>query len=203
MNKMKMLKTHFQLFSFKKKLNKRAYFFLIDGIFAMIILMIGFMIISSNKPTETDEVPLAQSAENFVDLISSVKISEVCEECECSLFQIQQQCNNDLIKNRDQTILDYLGELYFKYKQTNNPDIKNQIRDIFLEVADIAYRNDLYDVGLRINGEDMFVQGNQEESFNLISSKRILFGFYHMETAFSINIVYWGPYLAEVRLWEI
>ena len=176
-------------------MNRKAYFFLMDAIFALVILMIGFMVITSTKPSNIDEVPLAQVSENLVDILSSVKIKEICdEECVCSNEMIETFCPS--IKNKDQTILDYLGELYnIDPLQTNQKAMR-----VFRSVIEDLYRKDLYGIELIINNHKLYGDGNKETSLNLITAKRVLFGFNENPT--TGNLEFWGPYLLEINVWE-
>ena len=54
-------------------MNKKGYFFLMDAIFAVVILTIGYLMISSNTPRVTSEVPLTMYLDNTMELISTVK----------------------------------------------------------------------------------------------------------------------------------
>ncbi|MBT3720964.1 hypothetical protein HN789_06740 [archaeon] len=180
-------------------MNRRAYFFLMDAIFALVILMIGFMIISSSKPTETDDIPLALAAENFMDIMASVKLNEICYGCECSIQDVQQQCNNGDILNMDQSMLDYLGELYYLYDEG---DIlkRQELIDVFTGISDEIYREDLYGVELIIDNRQMYIDGDKINTPNLITSKRVLFGY--IENSVNGQVTYWGPYSLEVNFWE-
>ena len=171
---------------------KKAYIFLMDGIFAMVILMIGFLIISSNNPGIQTHVSLDVVSENVIDILSRVKINNLCTNCYCSNEKLSEFCSHSLIKNQDQTILDYFGELYF----TNN---KEKAREIFLNITDELFRQDLYGFDLKINDEVIF-SGDKDKSKNLISRKKLIFGYY--EVPQSGEVEFWGPYLLEVQIWE-
>lgn len=176
-------------------MNRKAYFFLMDAIFAMVILMIGFMIITSTKPNNADEIPLDQVSENIVDVLSAVKIDELCnDDCECSEQIIETFCPT--IKNKEQTILDYLGEVY----DEDPLQLNNKAKRVFTNVIEDLYRQDLYGVELIIDNNQLYEDGDKEGSGNLITAKRVLFGYY--EDSLNGDIDYWGPYLLEINIWE-
>ena len=182
-------------------MNKKGYFFLIDGIFALLILMIGFMIITSGKPTKLDEIPLTLVSENLVDILSSVKISEICEGCTCTIQEIQRQCNNRNIRNMDQSLLDYIGELYYLYDQGDNSK-RQQISNVFSGIIQGLYRDELYGIELKINEDPnaFYSDGNKLSTKYLITSKRVVFGYYEDGNTGEVN--FWGPYLVEINMWE-
>jgi hypothetical protein len=179
--------------------SKKGEFFLIDGLFSIVILAIGFLIISSNQPKQTNDIPLSILAENTMELFSSVKIDELCDACDCSNKKLSEYCLSNYIINKNQTILDSVGEMYSRgtnnYKQRAGQLFKN----ITLEKNMI--REEIYGMELIINGESIYLQGsNQQKAKEMISSKKIIFGVYEFPA--TGQVVYWGPYLAEVKIWQ-
>ncbi|MCM2325561.1 MAG: hypothetical protein NDI94_03800 [Candidatus Woesearchaeota archaeon] len=169
--------------------SRKGYFFIIDAIFAAIILSIGFMIISSgSKPR--DETPLPVVADNLLDIISRTKISDLCNQCVCTQAKLQETCA--LTKNYEQTILDHMTELYVLNRQ-------DKARELFISFLPLI-RQDLYGVELRINNVQIYSDTGQEKTNALISRKKISFGY--IETPATGAVTYFGPYLIEVNLWE-
>lgn len=175
---------------------KKGYFFLMDGIFAIVILVIGGLIVSSNTVRETSEIPLTMFLDNSVELLSSVKINELCnDECFCSNKKLQEFCKNGLILNKGQTLIDYMGELY---SQGDNLKISDLFANLTLE--NNMFRQDVFSVELKIDDETIYFQGKtQEESKDLMSSKKVIFGYYELPTGI---VEFWGPYIAEVNIWN-
>jgi len=174
-------------------MKKKAYIFLMDGIFAVVILIIGFIIISSNKPGMQTTASLEQVSENLVDIFSTVKINDLCTNCHCSNKKLTEYCNQGHIRNKDQTIFDYIGELYY----INN---KEKARDMFQNITEDLYRKDLFGVELKIDDEIVFSTNKDGVTKNLISRKKLIFGFYEVSSTGIIN--FWGPFKVEVNMWE-
>jgi len=179
---------------------KRGYFFVLDGIFAVVILVIGLIMISSNIYTNPAEVPLISLSDDLLDLLSSTQVSELCydyEECICSNRKIEELCTNHLIFNPDQSILDYFGELYTK-------DYKEIISQLYQNITKDIIKHNIIGSELIINDEKIYpnydTTSSKNESDFLISSKRIIFSYY--EEPESGDVSFWGPYLIEIRLWE-
>lgn len=175
------------------KLNRKSYFFLLDGIFAIVILMIGFIIILSQKPVLESDTTLILTSENVMDLMSSIKINQLCNACQCSNQKLQEFCNQGLIKNQDQTFMDFLGELYFR----NN---KPKANELFIDFSNKLIRQDLFGIELIINNEVISYDVEIEKSKKIISNKKLIFGFF--ESPDSGQVEFWGPYILEVNLWE-
>ncbi len=184
----------------EKKMRKKAYFFLMDGIFSIVILTIGFLIISSNKLQPGEELHLSIAAENTMNIFSSVRVNELCDEsCNCSIRKLQDYCYRNIILNKEQTLLDTLGELYFR----NRKDDAGMLFDNITSEGDL-FRKDLFEMEFRINKEKIYPDEDltqmKAESFELISSKKIIYGYY--ENALTGQVTFWGPYMAEVDVWR-
>jgi hypothetical protein len=176
-------------------MRKKGEFFLIDGLFSIVILTIGFLLITSNKPTQNNELSLDVLLDNSVDLLSSVKINELCSaDCICSNQKLSQYCQNKLIMNHDQTLFDGIGELYSKNK-------KNEAGELFKNITleKNMLRSDIFNAQIKIDGESIYMQGEYNNPAELISSKKIIFGFYENKELGTVT--YFGPYLFEVNIW--
>ena len=178
-------------------MNKKAFFFVLDGIFALIILLIGFLIISSSSRVTITEVPLSILSENTMDLLASVNVNELCpEDCECSNQKLEEYCSQGRIRNMNQTLLDYMGELYVLGKKS---DSESLFRNITMQ--NDLLRQDIFGVEFRIDGDVIYHQGgDQKKSNELISVKKIIFSYYELRN--NGAVVLWGPYLAEVDIWS-
>jgi hypothetical protein len=172
--------------------NRKGYFFIIDAIFAAIILSIGFMIISSGSRI-SDETPLPVVADNLLDILSRVKINDLCDHCVCSHAKLQETCA--LTNNYEQTLLDHVTELY-----TSGNNVKQtKARELFSSLLPLI-RQDLYGVELKINNVQIYSDTGQEKTKVLISKKKISFGY--VETPTTGTVTYFGPYMIEVNMWE-
>ena len=194
-----------------KRILKKGYIFQIDMFFAITILIIGYLLISGNDRDEKLEIPIGTAAQNVMDVLSNVKISELCpdytinpvlldNDCTCFNQQVESLCKNDKLKNPDQSMLDYFGELYYTSKL--NPP---------LILGNSFVRTDLFGIELLlVNGPDQEVLyanppipdtfASKEKSNNLISSKKVIFGYYENRAAGEVS--FWGPYTVEVNIWE-
>ena len=178
---------------------KKGEFFLIDGLLSIVILIIGFLILSSNHQSQENEISLSIIAESTMDFFSSVRVDELCDGCRCSVSVLSDYCSRDFIKNKNQTLLDSMGEQYY----LNN---KARAGELFRNITTgkNMIREDIFGFELKINGDSIYVHekkaGSMENSKEMISSKKIIFSYYeYPETG---QVVFWGPYLAEVDIWQ-
>jgi len=180
-----------------RPLKRKGYFFLMDVIFAIVILTIGYMMIASNRISVHDEVPLALVAENTMDLLSTVNINDLCDsECECSDEIIEDLCTSGKILNKEQSLLDYFGEM----KDNDEVDEEKYGDVLFSELINKTIRTDLFNAELVVDGVTLYEDPGRDKSLDLISSKKIGFGFY--EDRAIGEVYYWGPYLIEVNIWD-
>jgi hypothetical protein len=185
-----------------------------DGIFAIVILLTGYLIISSNRSLGSTEAPLGSTLQNGVDLLSTIKIKEICSlNCDCRNRQLKQLCIEGKIADFDQTLLNYFGELYTTstYPNQFRTDM-NRSTLLFknLTLENNIFREELFGIEFKIinKSNEIIVyrsladetQDSRQKSKNLISSKTVVFGSYVINS--TGEVYFWGPYLAEVELWE-
>lgn len=187
-------------------MNKKAYFFIMDGIFALMILMIGFLILTSSRHALPDETMLTAESENIMDVLADVKINDLCDvdTCTCSVQALSDLCDGGDIHNFDQLLMDYFGELFYRYDAAPDSlksDIEQDINSLFRGLTEDLYRTDLYGIRLVIEDHGFYSDANPEQSKILYSSKKIVFGYYDQNTP-DVDVVFWGPYILEVDLWK-
>jgi len=172
------------------------------AMFAIVILTIGYLMISSNVPRVTSEVPLTMYLDNTMELLSTVRVYELCldySQCICSNAKLSEYCNDGLILNANQTLLDYFGELY----ATNNEDDASELFHN-LTVENNLFRQGIFGIEFNIDGVKIYptfdTDTSKKQSKNLISSRKLILGYY--ERGDTGEVEFWGPYIAEVNIWE-
>ncbi|MBN1502086.1 hypothetical protein JW930_00955 [Candidatus Woesearchaeota archaeon] len=178
--------------------NKKAYVFILDAIMALIILTIGFLVISSTYSNKPALVTTRNMAEDLLNVMAAVKVSEICPDCGNCAAELNSICGD--IKNRDNTVLELIGEQY-----SLGTDTGQLINEIIMENKLLP--GDSYEFSLYIhdgNGEHKLYPGaNQDEDKAriLISSKKLVMGYY-VDKDNDYKTEYWGPYLIEIRTWQ-
>ncbi|MBT4648114.1 hypothetical protein HOA56_00230 [archaeon] len=187
--------------------NKKAYYFLIDSIVSILILGMGFMVISSFTPKSSNDVFQETLANDIMELVASTKINELCPRIEnnipCSISSLNEVYidPNIGIHNINNTILELVGELYTKNPMEVSSEI---IYDEILET--IAFRDDIYGIKFELIDGDIVHEitninsADSKKIRNKISIRRVLLGYWEISS--TGEIIYWGPYMIKMDLWQ-
>jgi len=192
-------------------MNKKAFFFTIDTIIALGVLVVGFLLIISTHTYQPIESQTIFFSKDLLQVFSTTKVDQAdsalifqmrCTDCECE----QQYCG--LIKNLDNTLLEQLGE--FIYRSENGCDEKclSAAKEIATSVSQSLINPQFtYEFVIKDpddpQGEKEYTLLNnteitkktQDKTNLLIVSKRLIYGIADNENMF-------GPYIAEVRVWQ-
>ena len=174
-------------------MNIKGYFFMMDGMFAIVVLVIGLLIIMSTKPYVTNEIQVSMVSENVVGLLSQIKIKDMCDGCRCTNTKLKKYCQNSEVRNNESTLLGYFGELY------SFGDKNYMITELFTNFSNELYRNDLYGFEIKIENVSLYSDMGLGTSRNLISRKKMVFGYFEQGNGV---VEFWGPYQIEVNAWE-
>lgn len=190
------------------RLNKKAYYFTLDALIALVILSIGFIVITASYSYTPAAVSTQHLADGILNLLQSAKISDFCDPVTCNL-PISALGTNPF--NYNNTLLELTGEL----EKRGAPD-KDKIKDLLQNSIDLIMNSNYpnYNYAFQLIGTTTYfyssigasnmldLENNYDEYKKtklLVSSKRIVLGYY---LDASSNAVYWGPYTAEVRVWQ-
>jgi hypothetical protein len=177
----------------KRCIARKGYFFLIDSVLALGILVIGgFLVFSLFIKTPQKEEPIVLS-EDTMDFFAITKIKDVSNDYVRLDGELWKQ---GLIINAENTLLQQVGVFY----ANNNFGVAEKfIANLTEEIVPKQYFFEF-----RMNGELLFPRNpSQRHSASkditsiLIPSRKIVFGFLDDETA-----ELYGPYSAEVLVWQ-
>jgi hypothetical protein len=193
-------------------MNKKAYFFLIDSIIAVMILFVGFILISGIKPSRTTIIHNKHLSVDIMNLLADTKIKQVCRYSggwNCDVSQdFEDPLNNGEIQNLNNTLLESIGELYSKNKfGTITPLINSLITKnnlFYQEIYGFAFLiedDPLYNsiTHNRLTLENLKDEIKINRIKTLLSTKKIIIGYYQNET--SGELTFWGPYTVEIWTW--
>jgi hypothetical protein len=173
---------------------RKGYIFMMDVVFASMVLLIGFMIITSTRPREDDEIPLPQMSDSILDTISKIRIRDICEDnCVCSIPAFDDPCTVGLLNN-DSTIAQSLGQMYDAHISDE------EIANVFIDVSNQLVREDIFNLDLIIDGRVIYSDSGKHESPEIITGKRMIFGYTEDKDLGSVT--FWGPYVLEVNVWK-
>ena len=104
-----------------------------DAFIALIILSIGFIVITSNYSYSPEQASTQQIANDILNVLHSAKIRDFCNP-DCSGTILAGYSN--LIINKDNTLLEFIGELGKNNKKT---PAKNLLESIISKIVPSNY----------------------------------------------------------------
>ena len=174
-------------------LKRRGYFFLIDSILALSVLVIGgFLVFSSytKAPTKEDATVLAES---LMDFFSNTKIKDVNNAYAGVGGELWQQ---GIISNKENTLLQQTAEFYAKHSQDT---AEKFILNLTVNSVPPQYLFEfsIDDALLYPKIPSTAHLQSKNSTMLLIPSKKIVHGFLNQETG-----DLFGPYEAEILVWQ-
>ncbi len=172
---------------------KRGYFFILDAMLGLFILVIGVFLITSSYVEVPQPTQVKLLSDDLLNFLSATNIRDLNNPYAGIGGTLWSQ---GIITNSENSLLQQIGEFY----ATNNLDVAEKfIQNVSKDVVPPQF---LYEVVM--NGAVLYprVQSPQHiESKNstelLLTSKEITFGILNKTTG-----DLWGPYNAEVFVWE-
>lgn len=172
---------------------KRGYFFIMDAMIALFIVIIGVYLISSSYTNAPQTVQVGLLSDDLLNFLSNTKIRNLNNQYAGIGGELW---NNGLIKDEDNSLLQQIGEFY----SMKNPEIaENFILNVSQGVIPPQFNYEVW-----INGEAVFPKTqtavhlkSKEMSPIMLASRKITFGVLNATTG-----EMWGPYKAEVYVWE-
>ena len=172
---------------------KRGYFFILDAVLALIVLVVGVFLITSSYVSVPQPVQVEILSDDLLGFLSNTKIRELNNPY-AGIGGVLW--NQGLITAADNSLLQQIGELY----SANKPDIAEKfIANVSAGIVPSQFRYEVW-----MNNAILYPRVPAIEHANsrnstglLLTSKKLTFGIMNKTTS---NI--WGPYKAEVFVWE-
>src|SRR3989338_4362312 len=196
-------------------MNKKAFFFTIDTIIALGVLVVGFLLIISSHTYQPIESQTIFFSKDLLQVFSTTKVSQAdnalifqmrCTDCDCGTG-----CG--LIKNIDNTLLEQLGEFIYRSENGCGEQCLSAAKEIATSfsqslinpqfsyefvIKDTISKPCYYCIKEEENNAYYLLNKTktaQDKTNLLIVSKRLIYGIADNENMF-------GPYIAEVRVWQ-
>lgn len=164
------------------RMGRKGQFFSIDVFVAIAIIGIGLFVLYSTKTVQPSDSQTISLSSDLMKNFNSHKVKDIDNAFIITLIQ------NGTIQNSDNTLLQQISEFYV-YGQ--NDTASNLTQSVTEGILPFQYAFALY-----VNGSLVYQSRAQDpQTPNLIVTKRIVYGVKN-STAF------WGPFLAEVRVWR-
>ncbi|MFH0875902.1 MAG: hypothetical protein V1859_08240 [archaeon] len=205
-------------------MNKKAYFFIMDAAVAALILVIGYMLISTTSISKPAQFYNKHVADDLMNVLSNTKVNDLCG-LPCTNSGLQNIFDNNNVKNTNNTLLELFGELYYRnsdivYSGTQARSYIGTLANSLITDNGLFYR-ELYGTALFIEGTLVYYYNPVDGTFgsapaqtidnmktvvkynkikNILSSKKIIMGYYEDET--NGDLTFWGPFTVELWVWQ-
>ena len=175
------------------QLKKRGFFFILDAAIGLFILIIGAFLIASLYVQAPKPSQVGLLSNDLISFLSAKKIKDLNNPYAGIGGDLWKQ---GVIKDADNSLLQQIGELY----ATNKPDIAEKfIQNVSASVVPLQFRYEVWMDNVRLYPRNPSPQHTSSKANTelLLTSKRVTFGFINRTSG-----QLWGPYKAEVFVWE-
>ena len=174
-------------------LKKRGLFFTLDAVLGLTVLIIGIFLVTSSYVSVPQPVQVEILSDDLLDVLSNTKIRDLNNPYAGIGGVLWSQ---GLITDADNSLLQQIGELYAK----NNLDTAEKfIQNVSKGIVPEQFRYEIW-----IDGTLLYPKTPSPEHIKsktstglLLTSKKLTFGILNKTTS-----DVWGPYKAEVFVWE-
>jgi hypothetical protein len=175
-------------------MKKRGYFFALDSILGLGVLVIGVFLIFSTYAFEQPKVQTSYYSEDLISYLANTKIKDINSKYSGIGGTLWKNGN---ITNEENTLLQQIGEFY-EFK--NWELLSNFTNDTTKNLISLQYEFEIWLNESLVYPRDPSLEHNQSKNSSdlLLSSRRIVYGILDKRTG-----DLWGPYETEVLVWQI
>jgi len=174
-------------------LRKKAYFFMVDAVFGLAILILGSFFIYASFLAVPEKTQTTYLADTLMGLLKTTKINTFDNSYYGINGQLWQQ---GIITNGDNSLLQQIGEFYYYGNNALASDlIRNVTSNIILSGYDYEFWID--DTLLYPLNPSLSHNLSKESSELLLASRSMVFGISNKSSG-----ELFGPYIAEVLVWR-
>ncbi len=174
-------------------LKKRGYFFVLDAVLGLFVLIIGVFLVTSSYVNVPKPTQVGLLADDLLNFLSNKKIEELNNPYAGIGGELWQQ---GIITDGDNSLLQQIGEFY----ATNKLDIAEKfIQNVSKGVIPDQFRYEVWLDSTLLYPKTITLEHEKSRNSTeiLLTSKKITFGVINKTTS---NL--YGPYKAEVFVWE-
>jgi hypothetical protein len=175
-------------------MNKKGYFFILDALLALGILVMGVFLLMSTYTRTPEKQQTTNIAEDILDFFAKTKIENFNNPYFGPSGTLVQ---SGVIEDIQKTLLQQLGEFYYRYLDTGNSyylDLaKNLIANVTQDLIPFQYKYEFLIEETIIYSKDSLSKKNTEVLF---PAKRLSFG------TVGKTLDLFGPYKVEVLAWQ-
>ena len=182
-------------------IKKRGYFFILDAVLALLVLVIGVFVVTSYYVEAPKPVQVGLLSGDLLAFLANNKIKEINNPYVGIGGELW---NQGFITDPENTLLQQIGEFYKKYEDDPTDDsyldfAEKFIQNVSKNAVPPQFRYEIWmnDVILYPKTPSSGHLTSKDNAKILITSKRLTFGVMDKKTG-----EIWGPYKAEAFVWE-
>ena len=183
---------------------KKGYFFVLDAMLGLIILVVGVFLISSSYVNAPQPTQIVLLSDDLINFLSNTKIRDINNPYAGIGGELWKSGE---ITESDNSLLQQIGEFYEKYRLAPDIPTQNKYLDItekfIINVSEGSVPSQ-FTYELLINNFMLYPKvpssdhiASRKSTKLLLTSKKITFGVIDKDSG-----AIWGPYKAEVFVWE-
>jgi hypothetical protein len=156
----------------KLQKHKKADYFILDAIFASMLLLGGLMVISQFTGVEKYTTNIEFVSKDILTVFSALKISDLNATNRNNLFVVQE-INNGNITNQDNTILEQIGEYWARGDNTKASTLAQSV----LDDVNISYNIEIAVLNAyRTNSDTIYAKNVSNEKQDVVVYRRMISG---------------------------
>ena len=174
-------------------LKKKGFFFVLDAAMGLFVLIIGAFLIASLYTQVPQPTQVGLLSNDLLNFLSTKKIKDLNNPYAGIGGDLW---NQGIITDPDNSLLQQIGKLY----AANNLDIAEKfIQNVSAPVVPPQFNYEIWVDNVQLYPRNPSLQHTSSKASTelLLTSKKITFGFINKTTG-----QLWGPYKAEVFVWE-
>ena len=112
------------------KKHKKGYFYTIDAVIGVIILMIGLLFVFGFYFYSPDKERTQGISIDVTGLLTNVRTGDLCDNlvsCSCEYNSLERICNDNLLTNPNMNMMEVFGLLYYNNNRTAIEEIVQEI----------------------------------------------------------------------------
>lgn len=174
-------------------LKKRGYFFMLDALLALMVIVIGIFLVTSSYVNVPQPAQVSLLSDDLLNFLSKTKIKSINNQYAGIGGYLW---SHGEITDADNSLLQQIGEFYAENKTDT---AERFMQNVSAGAIPLQFKYEVWIDGTLIYPKTPSAEHIESKKSTklLLTSKKLTFGILNRSTS-SI----WGPYKAEVFVWE-
>ncbi len=166
---------------------KKAYYYSMDALVAILIITIGIFIILQSGQGQQPNQTIYSFSDDLTNYLTHTKVYDLNDELNPDTIRLWKQ--NGVIKYPSNSLLEQAGEFYARGELST--------ARLFLSNVTLSAVPPIYSAEILVDGVQLFNKTiiPEGKSKSLVSSRVLIVGLLNSRAS-------WGPYVAEIKVWQ-